>query len=169
MPKNSWMTLPPPVVNRSATWLRYQTTNAASGSEQFIEFTYKGDSKEPTDFVALWTENLSFGTAAAPVVSSYKYNEASKTGTGTIKYKLGTVDKTWREGIIYLTDKKHGLNRNIHLYSINEVQYQETVETPRNKCKCRSGIYLYRSCQLPEGAVASNREVCIGRCSSRGL
>lgn len=108
----------------------YQTTNAASGSEQFIEFTYKGDNKEPTDFVALWTENLSFGTAAAPVVSSYKYNEASKTGTGTIKYKLGTVDKTWREGIIYLTDKKHGLNRNIHLYSINEVQYQ--VNTPAN-------------------------------------
>lgn len=108
----------------------YQTTNAASGSEQFIKFTYKGDNKEPTDFVALWTENLSFGTAAAPVVSSYKYNEASKTGTGTIKYKLGTVDKTWREGIIYLTDKKHGLNRNIHLYSINEVQYQ--VNAPAN-------------------------------------
>ena len=101
----------------------YQTTNAASGSEQFIEFTYKGDNKEPTDFVALWTENLSFGTAAAPVVSSYKYNEASKTGTGTIKYKLGTVDKTWREGIIYLTDKKHGLNRNIHLYSVSEANY----------------------------------------------
>lgn len=108
----------------------YQTTNAASGSEQFIEFTYKGDNKEPTDFVALWTENLSFGTTAAPEVTSYKYNEASKTGTGTIKYKLGTVDKTWREGIIYLTDKKHGLNRNIHLYSINEVQYQ--VNAPVN-------------------------------------
>ena len=108
----------------------YQTTNAASGSEQTIKFTYKGDNKEPTDFVALWTENLSFGTAAAPVVSSYKYNEASKTGTGTIKYKLDTVDKTWREGIIYLTDKKHGLNRNIHLYSINEVQYQ--VNAPAN-------------------------------------
>lgn len=101
----------------------YQTTNAASGSEQFIEFTYKGDNKEPTDFVALWTKNLSFGTAAAPVVSSYKYSEASKTGTGTIKYKLGTVDKTWREGIIYLTDKKHGLNRNIHLYSVSEANY----------------------------------------------
>lgn len=108
----------------------YQTTNAASGSEQFIEFTYKGDNKEPTNFVALWTENLSFGTTAAPEVTSYKYNEASKTGTGTIKYKLGTVDKTWREGIIYLTDKKHGLNRNIHLYSINEVQYQ--VNAPAN-------------------------------------
>ena len=104
----------------------YQTTNAASGSEQFIEFTYKGDDaadKKPTDFVALWTENLSFGTAAAPVVSSYKYNEASKTGTGTIKYKLDTVDKTWREGIIHLIDKVHGLNRNIHLYSVSEASY----------------------------------------------
>lgn len=107
----------------------YQTTNAASGSEQTIKFTYKGDDaadKKPTDFVALWTENLSLGTTAAPVVTSYDY----KTGTGTIKYKLGTVDKTWREGIIYLTDKKHGLNRNIHLYSINEVQYQ--VNAPAN-------------------------------------
>lgn len=104
----------------------YQTTNAASGSEQFIEFTYKGDDaadKKPTDFVALWTENLSFGTAAAPVVTSYDYNEASKTGTGTIKYKLDTVDKTWREGIIHLIDKVHGLNRNIHLYSVSEASY----------------------------------------------
>ena len=100
----------------------YQTTNAASGSDQFIEFTYKGNDaadKKPTDFVALWTENLSLGTTAAPVVTSYDY----KTGTGTIKYKLGTVDKTWREGIIYLTDKKHGLNRNIHLYSVSEANY----------------------------------------------
>lgn len=100
----------------------YQTTNAASGSEQFIEFTYKGDDaadKKPTDFVALWTENLSLGTTAAPVVTSYDY----KTGTGTIKYKLGTVDKTWREGIIYLTDTVHGLNRNIHLYSVSEANY----------------------------------------------
>lgn len=104
----------------------YQTTNAASGSEQFIEFTYKGDDaadKKPTDFVALWTENLSFGTAVAPVVTSYDYNEASKTGTGTIKYKLDTVDKTWREGIIHLIDKVHGLNRNIHLYSVSEASY----------------------------------------------
>lgn len=106
----------------------YQTTNAASGSEQFIKFTYKGDDaaankKTKDDFVALWTENLSFGTTAAPEVTSYTYDEATKTGTGTIKYKLDTVDKTWREGIIYLTDKKHGLNRNIHLYSVSEANY----------------------------------------------
>lgn len=105
----------------------YQTTNTASGSEQTIQFTYKGDdaaNKQPTDFKALWTENLSFGTVDAPQVTAYTYNVASKNGTGTITYKLGTVDEIWRQGIIYLIDKKHGMNRNIHLYSVSKVDYQ---------------------------------------------
>lgn len=105
----------------------YQTTNAASGSEQTIQFTYKGDdaaNKQPTDFKALWTENLSYGTVDAPQISDYTYNASSYTGTGTITYQLGTVDEIWRQGIIHLIDKKHGLNRNIHLYSISEVDYQ---------------------------------------------
>ena len=105
----------------------YQTTNAASGSEQTIQFTYKGDdaaNKQPTDFKALWTENLSYGTVDAPRVTAYTYNASSNTGTGTITYQLGTVDEIWRQGIIHLIDTKHGLNRNIHLYSISEVDYQ---------------------------------------------
>ena len=105
----------------------YQTTNAASGSEQTIQFTYKGDdaaNKQPTDFKALWTENLSYGTVDAPLISDYTYNASSNTGTGTITYQLGTVDEIWRQGIIHLIDTKHGLNRNIHLYSICEVDYQ---------------------------------------------
>lgn len=105
----------------------YQTTNAASGSEQTIQFTYKGDdaaNKQPTDFKALWTENLSYGTVDAPQVTAYTYNASSNTGTGTITYQQGTVDEIWRQGIIHLIDTKHGLNRNIHLYSISEVDYQ---------------------------------------------
>lgn len=105
----------------------YQTTNAASGSEQTIQFTYKGDdaaNKQPTDFKALWTENLSYGTVDAPQVTAYTYNASSNTGTGTITYQLGTVDEIWRQGIIHLIDTKHVLNRNIHLYSISEVDYQ---------------------------------------------
>lgn len=105
----------------------YQTTNAASGSEQTIQFTYKGDdaaNKQSTDFKALWTENLSYGTVDAPQVTAYTYNASSNTGTGTITYQLGTVDEIWRQGIIHLIDTKHGLNRNIHLYSISEVDYQ---------------------------------------------
>lgn len=104
----------------------YQSINAASGSEQTIQFIYKGDdaaNKQPTDFKALWTENLSYGTVDAPQISDYTYNASSNTGTGTITYQLGTVDEIWRQGIIHLIDTKHGLNRNIHLYSISEVDY----------------------------------------------
>lgn len=104
----------------------YKTVNTGENTEQTVKFTYKGDdaaNKDTTEFVALWTENLSFGTAAAPKVTDYTYDEATKTGTGTITYWLDKIDKTWREGIIYLTDKKHGLNRNIHLYSVSEANY----------------------------------------------
>lgn len=104
----------------------YKTVNTGENTEQTIQFTYKGDdaaNKQPTDFEALWTENLAYATADAPVVTSYTYNEASKTGTGTITYRLDKIDKTWREGIIHLIDKKHGLNRNIHLYSVSEASY----------------------------------------------
>lgn len=105
----------------------YQSINAASGSEQTIQFSYKGDDaadKQTTDFEALWTENLTYGTVDAPQISGYTYNASSNTGTGTLTYQLGTVDEIWRQGIIHLIDKKHGLNRNIHLYSISEVDYQ---------------------------------------------
>lgn len=105
----------------------YQSINAASGSEQTIQFSYKGDDaadKQTTDFEALWTENLTYGTVDAPQVSDYTYNSSSNTGTGTITYQLGTIDEIWRQGIIHLIDKKHGLNRNIHLYSVSEVDYQ---------------------------------------------
>lgn len=104
----------------------YKTVNTGENSEQTVQFTYKGDdaaNKQPKAFVALWTENLSFATADAPEVTDYTYDKASKTGTGTIKYKLDKIDKTWREGIIYLTDTVHGLNRNIHLYSVSEASY----------------------------------------------
>lgn len=104
----------------------YKIVNTGENTEQTVQFTYKGsdaDTKQPTDFEALWTQNLAYATADAPVVTSYTYNEASKTGTGTITYRLDKIDKTWREGIIHLIDKQHGLNRNIHLYSVSEANY----------------------------------------------
>lgn len=104
----------------------YKTVNTGENTEQTVQFTYKGndaETKQTTDFEALWTQNLAYATADAPVVTSYTYNEASKTGTGTITYRLDKIDKTWREGIIHLIDKKHGLNRNIHLYSVSEASY----------------------------------------------
>ena len=104
----------------------YKTVNTGEKTDQTVQFTYKGSDaagKQPTDFEALWSENLAYATANAPVVTNYTYNETSKTGTGTITYKLDKIDKTWREGIIHLIDKVHGLNRNIHLYSVSEASY----------------------------------------------
>lgn len=65
------------------------------------------------------------------MVERYTYDSNTQTGTGYITYNLGIVDDNWREGTIHLYDtKKHGLSINIHLYSINEVQYQ--VNAPAN-------------------------------------
>ena len=64
----------------------YKTVNTGENTEQTVQFTYKGndaDTKQPTDFEALWTQNLAYATADAPVVTNYTYNKASKTGTGT--------------------------------------------------------------------------------------
>lgn len=106
----------------------YKFVHSGEGTQQTITFTYKGNdaaSKQMSDFNAIWTENLAYAADAQPVVSSYTYDSATKTGTGTITYNLGIVDDNWREGTIHLYDtKKHGLSINIHLYSINEVQYQ---------------------------------------------
>lgn len=70
----------------------YKTVNTGENTEQTVQFTYKGsdaETKQPTDFEALWTENLTYATADAPVVTNYTYNKASKTGTGTITYRDG--------------------------------------------------------------------------------
>ena len=112
----------------------YQFVHSGEGTQQTISFTYKGNdaaSKQASDFKAIWTENLAYAEDAQPVVASYSYDSNTLTGTGTITYNLGIVDDNWREGTIHLYDtKKHGLSINIHLYSINEVQYQ--VNAPAN-------------------------------------
>lgn len=112
----------------------YQFVHSGEGTQQTISFTYKGNdaaSKQASAFKAIWTENLAYAEDAQPVVSSYRYDSNTQTGTGTITYNLGIVDDNWREGTIHLYDtKKHGLSINIHLYSINEVQYQ--VNAPAN-------------------------------------
>ena len=111
----------------------YQFVHSGEGTQQTINFTYKGNdaASKASDFKAIWTENLAYAADAQPVVSSYTYDSATKTGTGTITYNLGIIDDNWREGTIHLYDtKKHGLSINIHLYSIKEVQYQ--VNAPAN-------------------------------------
>lgn len=105
----------------------YQMLTAESAnSEQTIDFEYKGEaSQTAANFDVSWTENKNFtkldgGKLPVPTV---QYNAA--TGKGTITYKIGDISAgECKTATIKLVDKKHGLTRNIHLYSISNVDFK---------------------------------------------
>ena len=101
-------------------------TQESANSEQTIDFEYKGEATQTAaDFDVSWTENKNFtkldgGKLPAPTV---QYDAA--TGKGTIKYKIGEISADrCKTATIKLVDKNHGLTRNIHLYSISNVDFK---------------------------------------------
>ena len=101
-------------------------TQESANSEQVIDFEYTGeDSQTAADFDVSWTENKNFtklegGKLPVPTV---QYDAA--TGKGTITYKIGDISAgECKTATIMLVDKKHGLTRNIHLYSISNVDFK---------------------------------------------
>ena len=105
----------------------YQILTAESENKiQKAKFTYKGDNKmEAENFDVSWTQNEGF-TNPDPVagklpVPTVEYN--ATTGEGVIKYQVGSIGKDFKKATIKLVDKKHGLTRNIHLYSISNVDF----------------------------------------------
>lgn len=100
-------------------------TQESANSEQTIDFEYKGAATQTAaDFDVSWTENKNFtkldgGKLPVPTV---QYN--ATTGKGTITYKIGDISAgECKTATIKLVDKKHGLTRNIHLYSISNVDF----------------------------------------------
>lgn len=100
-------------------------TQESANSEQTIDFEYKGDaSQTAADFDVSWTENKNFtklegGKLPVPTV---QYD--ATTGKGTITYKIGEISAgECKTATIKLVDKRHGLTRNIHLYSISNVDF----------------------------------------------
>lgn len=101
-------------------------TQESANSEQTIDFEYKGEaSQTAANFDVSWTENKDFtklegGKLPVPTV---QYN--ATTGKGTITYKIGEISAgECKTATIKLVDKKHGLTRNIHLYSISNVDFK---------------------------------------------
>ena len=101
-------------------------TQESANSEQTIDFEYKGEaSQTAADFNVSWSENKDFtklegGKLPVPTV---QYDAA--TGKGTITYKIGEISAgECKTATIKLVDKKHGLTRNIHLYSISNVDFK---------------------------------------------
>lgn len=109
------------IVNGTYQMLTLESAN----SEQVIDFEYKGEaSQTAADFDVSWTENKNFtklegGKLPVPTV---QYN--ATTGKGTITYKIGEISAgECKTATIKLVDKRHGLTRNIHLYSISNVDF----------------------------------------------
>ena len=101
-------------------------TQESANSEQVIDFEYKGEATQTAaNFDVSWTENKDFtklddnGKLPVPTV---QYD--ATTGKGTITYKIGDISAgECKTATIKLVDKKHGLTRNIHLYSISNVDF----------------------------------------------
>ena len=105
----------------------YQILTAESANKiQEAKFTYKykGDDKmEAENFDVSWTQNDGFTNPVAGKlpVPTVEYN--ATTGEGVIKYQVGSIGEDFKKATIKLVDKKHGLTRNIHLYSISNVDF----------------------------------------------
>ena len=119
------------IVNGTYQMLTYESAN----SEQVIDFEYTGEPNQTAaDFDVSWTENKKFtkledGKLPVPTV---QYNAA--TGKGTITYKIGDISAgECKTATIKLVDKKHGLTRNIHLYSISNVDFKFPTEITMGK------------------------------------
>jgi hypothetical protein len=103
----------------------YQILTAESEDKiQKAKFTYKGDDTMKTEnFNVSWTQNEGFTNPVAGKlpVPTVEYN--TTTGEGVIKYQVGSIGEDFKKATIMLVDKKHGLTRNIHLYSIRNVDF----------------------------------------------
>lgn len=110
-------------------------TQESANSKQVIDFEYTVEaSRTAADFDVSWTENKNFtklegGKLPVPTV---QYDAA--TGKGTITYKIGDISAgECKTATIMLVDKKHGLTRNIHLYSISNVDFKFPKEITMGK------------------------------------
>lgn len=101
-------------------------TQESANSEQTIDFEYKGDDfQTAADFNVSWTENKNFTKLEDGKLPVPKVQYDAATDKGTITYKIGEISAgECKTATIMLVDKKHGLTRNIHLYSINDVDFK---------------------------------------------
>lgn len=89
--------------------------NKGAGTSQEIAFTYTGDSDmTASDFTIGWTSNA--GLASGDPTLNYDKN----MGKGTVSYSLNDITSELKTATLHIQDTKHGLSRNVRIYSINE-------------------------------------------------
>lgn len=110
-------------------------TQESANSEQTIDFEYKGDDfQTAADFNVSWTENKDFTKLEGGKLPEPTVQYDATTDKGTITYKIGDISAgECKTATIMLVDKKHGLTRNIHLYSIYDVDFKFPKEITMGK------------------------------------
>lgn len=113
----------------------YQILTAESENKiKEAKFTYKGDDKMTAkNFDVSWTQNEGFTNPVAGKLPVPTVEYSAITGEGVIKYQVGSIGKDFKKATIKLVDKKHGLTRNIHLYSISNVDFKFPTEITMGK------------------------------------
>ena len=110
-------------------------TQESANSEQTIDFEYTGEAGQTAaDFDVSWTENKKFTKLEGGKLPEPTVQYDATTGKGTITYKIGEISAgECKTATIMLVDKKHGLTRNIHLYSISNVDFNFPTEITMGK------------------------------------
>lgn len=119
------------IVNGTYQMLTHESAN----SEQVIDFEYTGEPNQTAaDFNVSWTENKDFTKLEGGKLPEPTVQYDATTGKGTITYKIGDISAgECKTATIMLVDKKHGLTRNIHLYSISNVDFKFPKEITMGK------------------------------------
>lgn len=119
------------IVNGTYQMLTLESAN----SEQTIDFEYTGETGQTAaDFDVSWTENKKFTKLEGGKLPEPTVQYDATTGKGTITYKIGDISAgECKTATIMLVDKKHGLTRNIHLYSISNVDFKFPTEITMGK------------------------------------
>lgn len=95
----------------------YLLLNEGASIQQSIAFKYMGDTSiTADDFEATWVKNTNCTSTDLPVITF-------ENGEGTVQYALSSIEEDLKEAVIQLLDKKHGLSRNIHIYTIKQFDY----------------------------------------------
>lgn len=119
------------IVNGTYQMLTHESAN----SEQVIDFEYTDEPNQTAaDFNVSWTENKDFTKLEGGKLPEPTVQYDATTCKGTITYKIGDISAgECKTATIMLVDKKHGLTRNIHLYSISNVDFKFPKEITMGK------------------------------------
>ncbi len=122
----------------SITHGTYMLLNEGASAQQTIVFKYMGDTDiTAADFEATWVKNTNCALPDAPTITF-------ENGEGTIHYTLSTIEDNLKEATIRLLDKKHGLSRNIHIYTIRQLEYKFSFPKSMGKDATSTALLTFK-------------------------